>query len=269
MSRAGPPRGGAGRGAAAWPGEGGRRAEAKQGDEDCLNAEDVLGQWLGERCVVSVKIEFTAASALYTNWKEWREGGNLPPGSGMAFWKRLEERGFTQKSTKAANGFVGLGFLPKAWHREEAGGGDGGSPDIGRKAREGANHHQHPTNTPYMGRPSIPSTAEPTGSRGGPCLSPVALLRDTKAAGLRLTVEGPSLRIAADREPPPVLLARLRTHKAEMLALLRGDACLHCGRPMAWPKPVGVAFADGTAACHPCYAAAMPPAAVAFVGSVT
>src|SRR3954447_5233996 len=87
-------------GCLAWQREGLNPPESVRGaSEDYLNAEDVLGQWLGERCVISVKIEFTAASALYTDWKEWCDGGNLPPGSGMAFWKRLEERGFSRKST--------------------------------------------------------------------------------------------------------------------------------------------------------------------------
>jgi len=38
-------------------------------------------------------------------------------------------------------------------------------------------------------------------------------------------------------------------------ALPRGDICRYCGELMGWPRPVGVAFADGTAAHHACYQA--------------
>ena len=48
------------------------------------------------------------------------------------------------------------------------------------------------------------------------------------------------------------LLTRLRAHKAALTALLSGNVCRHCGRPMAWPAPVGVILADGTAEHHEC-----------------
>ena len=33
----------------------------------------------------------------------------------------------------------------------------------------------------------------------------------------------------------------------------RGDSCKHCGEPLAWPRPVGVILADGTAECMACF----------------
>jgi prepilin-type processing-associated H-X9-DG protein len=47
-----------------------------------------------------------------------------------------------------------------------------------------------------------------------------------------------------------------RKHKAEVVALLRGERCRHCGERIDWRAFANVAFADGQAACLPCYEAA-------------
>src|SRR3954447_3341577 len=49
--------------------------------DEYLSSEDDLGQWLDERCVVDPKLEKTKASALFADWKEWREAGGLSGGS--------------------------------------------------------------------------------------------------------------------------------------------------------------------------------------------
>jgi hypothetical protein len=83
-------------------------------------------------------------------------------------------------------------------------------------------------------------------------LSAAALLAEVSAAGVSLRlIDGGKVRAAG--AVPPALLDRLRERKAELVALLRGDACRHCGAPMAWPAPVGLVFGDGTAAHHACH----------------
>src|SRR6478672_7817776 len=89
-------------------------------------------------------------------------------------------------------------------------------------------------------------------ARRGRVLSAAALLAEVSAAGVSLRlIDGGKVRAAG--AVPPALLDRLRERKAELVALLRGDACRHCGAPMAWPAPVGLVFGDGTAAHHACH----------------
>jgi putative DNA primase/helicase len=95
--------------------------------EDYLSAEDVLGQWLSERCLFSNKIEFTGASALYSDWKEWCDQGGLSAGSIKAFSQILSDRGVGRKKGEKGNGFVGLGLLPKAWYQADPPHGSDGS----------------------------------------------------------------------------------------------------------------------------------------------
>lgn len=76
------------------------------------------------------------------------------------------------------------------------------------------------------------------------------LLDEANAAGVGIRLVGG--RLKAGGNPPLDLLTRLRAHKAALTALLSGNVCRHCGRPMAWPAPVGVILADGTAEHHEC-----------------
>ena len=79
------------------------------------------------------------------------------------------------------------------------------------------------------------------------------LQAEAHAAGVHLTVTAGRLRLRADREPPADLLDRLRRHKGELLELLTGHRCRHCGGVLDWRGPGPVAFADGSAAHGGCY----------------
>ena len=79
----------------------------------------------------------------------------------------------------------------------------------------------------------------------------VALLAEAEASGASLRLAGNG-NVKAAGVPLP-LLARLREHKAELLELLAGHLCKHCGEAMDWPAPVGRMFADGTGAHHACH----------------
>jgi hypothetical protein len=94
-----------------------------------------------------------------------------------------------------------------------------------------------------------------------------ALLAEAEAAGLRLWVDAGKVQAAALAEPPAALLARLRARRAELLTLLSGETCRHCGKPaaaVAGPEraaacddhPPPMAFADGTVAHPDCHEAA-------------
>jgi hypothetical protein len=43
-----------------------------------------------------------------------------------------------------------------------------------------------------------------------------------------------------------------RARRAEVPGLPTGERCRWCGGRVGWPRPVGLVFADGTAAHHAC-----------------
>ena len=69
---------------------------------------------------------------------------------------------------------------------------------------------------------------------------------------LRLGEDG-KIKVTGAPEAVQRLLALLRAHRDELSALLRGDACRHCGRWLDWSRPDAVTFADSTAAHLACY----------------
>ena len=88
--------------------------------------------------------------------------------------------------------------------------------------------------------------------------SALSLLREAEDAGLRVWVKDGRLRVSSDDPPFAELLARLRASKNEVRAILTGDRCRHCGEPINWKKPGGVAFADFTGAHEACFERSKP-----------
>jgi putative DNA primase/helicase len=82
----------------------------REASEDYLNAEDVLGQWLEERCVVSPAVPFTLVDALYTDWCAWCEKGRLRTGSKKTFSQTLGERGFERTTQRGLAALRGVGL---------------------------------------------------------------------------------------------------------------------------------------------------------------
>src|SRR4051812_32971692 len=64
------------------------------------------------------------------------------------------------------------------------------------------------------------------------CIPALATLRAARAAGIELRHHQGELRLAADAEPSGELLRALREHKAEIIDLLTGKRCRHCGEPV-------------------------------------
>src|SRR4051794_19789785 len=67
------------------------------------------------------------------------------------------------------------------------------------------------------------------------------LIEDARAAGLSIEVDGADLIVEAECDPPPELLAELRQHKAELIAVLSEDpgeraaiVAEGAGVPRAW-----------------------------------
>jgi hypothetical protein len=54
-------------------------------------------------------------------------------------------------------------------------------------------------------------------------MSAAAVLRDAAECGVSLSLNGANVAFKAAVRPPPALLARLREHKAEIVALLRRE----------------------------------------------
>ena len=88
-------------------------ASVRAATDDYLNAEDVLGQWLEERCIVSPRIDWTSLQ-LYGAWKIWCEARGQNPGTSTALSKKLDERGFRRQKRELGSGFLGIGLAP-AW----------------------------------------------------------------------------------------------------------------------------------------------------------
>ncbi len=73
-----------------------------------LDAEDVLGQWLGERCDVHPRAGWTSLKRLYDDWCTWIGGRGHHVGTSQGLGKQLDERGLERKRIKKGEGFLGL-----------------------------------------------------------------------------------------------------------------------------------------------------------------
>jgi len=67
---------------------------------------------------------------------------------------------------------------------------------------------------------------------------PSEVLRLAREAGVTADVEGARVVLRAARQPPDDVLALLKEHKAELVAMLRPDAALVCAQCGAGPSTV-------------------------------
>ena len=84
-------------------------------------------------------------------------------------------------------------------------------------------------------------------------MTAAALLREAGRAGVTLRLVDGQPKLSGS--PSPELLAPLRAHKPELMALLSGGGCRRCGATLPpAPAPLGslIVFADGSAECMPC-----------------
>lgn len=72
-----------------------------------LAAEDAIGRWLEERCVID-RLQWTAGSLLYRDFSSWCEATGELRGTQKRFTQALESRGFSPQRTREARGFAGI-----------------------------------------------------------------------------------------------------------------------------------------------------------------
>jgi putative DNA primase/helicase len=75
--------------------------------EAYLSAEDAIGSWLAERCIVDVN-EWTSSAALWASWSLWANLAGEPVGTQKSFVRNLMAREFAQMRKNDARGVSGL-----------------------------------------------------------------------------------------------------------------------------------------------------------------
>jgi putative DNA primase/helicase len=80
--------------------------------DEYLEAEDAVGQWIGECCITG-KTAYATSAALFASWKAWAErAGEFVP-SQKRFSQNLQGRGFTpERDALTRAGFRGIGMKP-------------------------------------------------------------------------------------------------------------------------------------------------------------
>ena len=85
-------------------------AVVRDATADYFAEQDLLAQWLAERCEAK-RGEVAASASLYRSWKKWVEPRGEQPGTNKAFSAALE-RYHAKKKTNAGAVFEGLRLLP-------------------------------------------------------------------------------------------------------------------------------------------------------------
>ena len=98
-------------GCLAWQAEGlGMPTTVKQATADYFADQDLIAQWLAERCEADVRAR-TPSSALFRDWCTWCEARGETPGSGKGFSGALE-RHYIKVRVSAGAMFQGLRLHP-------------------------------------------------------------------------------------------------------------------------------------------------------------
>lgn len=81
--------------------------------EGYFEAEDAMGLWLAEACIVDQDNVYrkTGATALYKSWKSWAFASGEPAMSQKRFGQALEARGFSRDRSKVGAEYVGISFI--------------------------------------------------------------------------------------------------------------------------------------------------------------
>ncbi len=97
-------------GCAAWQREGLAPPESIRGAaDDYFEAEDLIGQWIHERCICGGEHRALAAD-LFRSWKSWAEAGGFTPGSQKSLGEALRARGFRTGTVRRGRGWMGIGL---------------------------------------------------------------------------------------------------------------------------------------------------------------
>ncbi|HEU0221306.1 MAG TPA: phage/plasmid primase, P4 family, partial [Paracoccaceae bacterium] len=99
-------------------------ASVRAETEAYFGAQDLVGQWLEERCVADPgnPHRWEETGALYTDWRAWAEAAGEKPGSQKAFGEALEKRSFAAGRRKPGGRQVrvriGVSLLSRAPRNE-------------------------------------------------------------------------------------------------------------------------------------------------------
>lgn len=76
---------------------------------DYLAAEDAIGRWIEDRCLVGNGF-WTAGAALFADWQQWSDRTGERPGTQKRFTQGLQARGIQSERSGAAGtrGFIGI-----------------------------------------------------------------------------------------------------------------------------------------------------------------
>jgi putative DNA primase/helicase len=75
--------------------------------DDYLEAQDLVSQWVSERCEVNKKAK-EASSRLFGSWQAWCELQGEKPGTQRAFNDDLQQKGFKRFKEERSTVFYGL-----------------------------------------------------------------------------------------------------------------------------------------------------------------
>jgi len=85
-------------------------AAVREATTNYLDAEDAIGRWLEDCCVLDRGC-WTAAGVLSANYQAWCRLTGEREGSQKRFTQQLEARGLQRHRTNRAKGFAGIGLL--------------------------------------------------------------------------------------------------------------------------------------------------------------
>jgi putative DNA primase/helicase len=74
--------------------------------------QDLIRQWIKERCEVGAKLSDTSAN-LFKSWSTWANANGEKPGSSKWFTQTLKRLGFKYYRTENSRGFLGIQAKPE------------------------------------------------------------------------------------------------------------------------------------------------------------
>ncbi len=112
-----------------WRTNGLQRPEAiREATDTYFQEQDVLGEWLEEKCIVDRNNDHRQATTqeLFASWSTFAKAANEIAGTERSFSQRLEKHGFTRKNKvptfgdKRVRGFTGIEVRPDLLHQRQA-----------------------------------------------------------------------------------------------------------------------------------------------------
>jgi putative DNA primase/helicase len=75
--------------------------------EDYFSAEDLVGQWISERCKTGHDLQ-ARSSDLFQSWRSWADSNGVAAGTSKLLGAALKARGFVAATVARSRGWRGL-----------------------------------------------------------------------------------------------------------------------------------------------------------------